>query len=46
MLKEYCHCEDERMLIGKKRPTVMMVDAFERPEDNYKPKELKPPDPY
>ena len=46
MLKDYCNCEDDRINIGKKRPTIMFVDAFEKPESNYKPKQLKPKDPF
>ena len=47
MLKEHCKCKDEnRITIGKKRPSVMIVDAFEKPESNYQPKQLKPKDPY
>ena len=47
MLKEHCKCKDDnRITIGKKRPSVMIVDAFEKPESNYQPKQLKPKDPY
>jgi len=47
MLKEHCKCtDDNRITIGKKRPSVMIVDAFEKPESNYQPKQLKPKDPY
>jgi hypothetical protein len=46
MLKEHCKCDDDRIFIGKKRPSVMIVDAFEKPEDTYKPKQLKPKDPF
>ena len=47
MLKEHCECKDDnRITIGKKRPSVMIVDAFEKPESNYQPKQLKPKDPY
>ena len=45
MLKEHFNYVDERMTIGKKRPTVISVESFERAEDNYTPKELKPKDP-
>ena len=38
--------KDDRIIIGKKRPSVMIVDAFEKPESNYKPKQLKPEDPF
>ena len=47
MLKEHCKCKDDnRITIGKKRPSVMIVDAFEKPESTYQPKQLKPKDPY
>ena len=46
MLKEHFNYVDERMTIGKKRPTVISVESFERAEDNYTPKELKPKDPF
>ena len=45
MLKEHCKCKDDnRITIGKKRPSVMIVDAFEKPESNYQPKQFKPKD--
>ena len=47
MLKEHCKCKDDnRITIGKKRPSVMIVDAFEKPESNYQTKQLKPKDPF
>ena len=47
MLKEHCKCtDDNRITIGKKRPSVMIGVAFEKPESNYQPKQLKPKDPY
>ena len=46
MLKEHCECKDDRLTIGKKRPSVMIVDAFERPESNYTQKKLKEDDPF
>ena len=46
MLKEHCECKDDRLTIGKKRPSVMIVDAFERPENNYTQKKLKEDDPF
>jgi hypothetical protein len=46
MLKEHCNCKDERLSIGQKRPTVMIVEAFEKPENNYKPKKLKEEAPF
>ena len=41
MLKEYCDCSDDRIVIGKKRPTIMVVDAFEKPDKTHTPKKLK-----
>jgi hypothetical protein len=46
MLKEYCNCSDDRIIIGKKRPTIMVVDAFEKPEKTHTQKTLKEKDPY
>ena len=46
MLKEHCECKDDRLIIGKKRPSVMIIDAFERPENNYTQKKLKEDDPF
>ena len=46
LLIQHCNCKDERIYIGKKRPSVMIVDAFEKPENIYKPKQLKPKDPF
>ena len=46
MLKEHCDCKDDRLTIGKKRPSVMIVDAFESPEQNYTQKKLKEDDPF
>jgi hypothetical protein len=46
LLIQHCGCKDERIYIGKKRPSVMIVDAFEKPENVYKPKQLKPKDPF
>ena len=46
MLKEHCECKDDRLTIGKKRPSVMIVNAFERPEQNYTQKKLKEDDPF
>jgi len=47
MLKEHCECKDDnRITIGKKRPSVMIVDAFEKPEDVYKQKNFKPKVPF
>ena len=46
MLKEHCDCKDDRLIIGKKRPSVMIVNAFERPEHNYTQKKLKEEAPF
>jgi hypothetical protein len=42
MLKEECGCTTDRITIGKNRPTVTIVNSFEKSPDDYKPKELKP----
>ena len=42
MLKEECGCTTDRITIGKNRPTVTITNSFEKPPDDYKPKELKP----
>ena len=44
MLKEECECTTDRITIGKHRPTVTIVKSFEKPQDDYKQKELKPKD--
>jgi hypothetical protein len=46
MLKEYCSCTDDRIVIGKKRPTIMVVDAFEKPDNTHTQRKLKEKDPY
>jgi hypothetical protein len=46
MLKEYCSCKDDRIIIGKKRPTIMVVDAFEKPESTHTQRKLKEESPY
>ena len=46
MLKEHCGCEEGRMVIGKKKPSIMKVDTFEKPEDQFTQKKLKEEDPY
>ena len=46
MLKEHCGCEEARMVIGKKKPSIMKVDTFEKPEDQFTQKKLKEEDPY
>ena len=44
LLIQHCGCTDDRIYIGKKRPSVMIVDAFEKPEKVYNQKQLKPKD--
>ena len=44
LLIQHCGCKDDRIYIGKKRPSVMIVDAFEKPEKVYQEKQLKPKD--
>jgi len=44
MLKEECECTTDRITIGKHRPTVTIVKSFEKPQDDYKQKELRPKD--
>ena len=44
LLIQHCGCKDDRIYIGKKRPSVMIVDAFEKPEKVYQQKQLKPKD--
>ena len=46
MLKEHSGCEEGRMVIGKKKPSIMKVDVFEKPEDQFTQKKLKEDDPY
>ena len=47
MLKEHCKCtDDNRITIGKKRPSIMIVDAFEKPENVHKHKNFKPKVPF
>jgi hypothetical protein len=46
MLKEHCGCEEGRMVIGKKKPSIMKVDIFEKPDDQFTQKKLKEEDPY
>ena len=41
MLKEHCGCEEGRMLVGKKKPTVMKVNVFEKTEEQFTQKKLK-----
>ena len=42
MLKETCNCDDKR--IGKERISVFVVKQFDKKEDDYNQKELKPKD--
>ena len=42
MLKDNFKCEDERLIVGKKKISVLCIKSFERLEDNYKPKQFKP----
>ena len=44
LLIQHCGCKDDRIYIGKKRPSVMIVDVFEKPEKVYQQKQLKPKD--
>jgi len=44
LLVQHCECKDDRIYVGKKRPSVMIVNEFDKPEDVYKPKQLKPKD--
>jgi hypothetical protein len=44
MLKETCNCDDKR--IGKERTSVFVVDQFDKKNDTYNQKELKPKDPF
>ncbi len=46
MLKDHFDCIDDRIMVGKKKVSVMCVKSFEKIEDNYKPKQFKPKDPY
>ena len=46
MLKEHRGCEEGRMVIGKKKPSIMKVDIFEKPDDQFTQKKLKEEDPY
>jgi len=44
MLREHCGCTTERIILGKSRPTVTMVDSFEKKSEDYTPKQLKTKD--
>jgi hypothetical protein len=46
MLKEHCECTTERMVLGKSRPTITILNSFEKRIDDYKQKELKPKAPF
>ena len=41
-LKETCNCDDKR--IGRERISVFVVKQFDKKEDDYNQKELKPKD--
>tara|TARA_R110002050_G_scaffold181758_1_gene315249 strand:- start:3166 stop:4677 length:1512 start_codon:yes stop_codon:yes gene_type:complete len=46
MLKDHFDCIDDRIMVGKKKVSVMCIISFDRIEDSYKPKQFKPKDPY
>jgi len=46
MLKDNFKCEEERMILGKKKISVVRIESFERVKDSYKPKQFKPKDPF
>ena len=46
MLKEHFKCVEDRILIGKKKVSVIVASSLERIETPYIPKELKPKVPY
>ena len=46
MLKEHFKCAEDRILIGKKKVSVIVASSLERIEAPYVPKELRPKDPY
>ena len=46
MLKEHFKCAEDRMVIGKKKVSVIVASSLERIETPYIPKELRPKDPY
>ena len=41
MLKEHSGCEEGRMIIGKKKQSIMKVDIFDKVEDQFTQKKLK-----
>ena len=46
MLKEHCECDEGRMTIGKKKPSVMKVAVFDKVEDQFTQKKLKEDAPF
>ena len=46
MLKEHFKCAEDRIMIGKKKFSVIVASSLERIEAPYVPKELRPKDPY
>ena len=46
MLREYFKCEEDRIMVGKKKIAVIVASSLERLEIPYEQKELKPKDPY
>ena len=46
MLQEHFKCEEDRMMVGKKKISVIVASSLERIETPYKSKELRPKDPY
>ena len=46
MLKEHCGCDEGRMVIGKKKPSVMKVEVFDKVEDQFTQKKLKEEAPF
>ena len=46
MLKEHCGCDEGRMIIGKKKPSVMKVAVFDKVEDQFTQKKLKEETPF
>ena len=46
MLQEHFKCEEDRIMIGKKKVSVVIASSLERIETPYNGKELKPKDPY
>ena len=46
MLKEHCGCDEGRMIIGKKKPSIMKVNIFDKVEDQFTQKKLKEEAPF